>query len=110
MFPKSAAVEMPDTITKERQESDVDEEIILPRKVVLHNCDCHDFLQVIVALVKALAMSVERAHQMAWTVHLTGSAVVYEGDLERCELIAKEIEAWAGLGSTGLPLKVTVEE
>jgi ATP-dependent Clp protease adaptor protein ClpS len=98
------------TATDERQDTGTDAGLTLPRKVVLHNCSCHTFQQVIVALVKSLNMSTDQAEQLAWMVHLTGAAVVYEGDVERCELIASQIEAWAGPGSTGLPLKVTVEE
>jgi ATP-dependent Clp protease adaptor protein ClpS len=83
----------------------------LPRKVVVHNCACHTFDQVILALMKTLPMSYDAALDFATLVDLTGAAVVYEGDLERCELIAENIIAWAGPGNgTRLPLKVTVEE
>lgn len=100
---------LPDISTDRREDIDSSESIIQARRVVMHNCDCHSFAQVIRALVKTLGMSADQAEQTAWTVHLTGSAVVYEGDLERCELVARELEAWAGPGQTGLPLKVTVE-
>ncbi len=84
---------------------------LLPRKVVLHNCDCHTFDQVIHALVKTLSIGVDAAFEYAYLVDRTGVAVVYEGDLEKCELVANNIVAWAGPGSReGLPLKVTVEE
>jgi len=106
----AVAVASGGTITERREDISTSEGVVLPRKVVLHNCDCHTFGQVIFALVKTLNISADHAEQIAWSVHLTGAAVVYEGDVERCELVAKELEAWAGPGSTGLPLKVTVEE
>lgn len=81
------------------------------RKVVLHNCECHTYEQVIVALMKTLPISQEAALEYATLVDMTGAAVVYEGDLEKCELVANNIVAWGGPGNkTGLPLQVTVEE
>jgi ATP-dependent Clp protease adapter protein ClpS len=100
----------PDVI--EREIIDQDHSWALPRKVVVHNCHCHTFQQVVLALTKSLPMGVEEAYEFATLVHLTGAAVVYEGELEKCELIANNIIAWAGPGNDDkkLPLKVTVEE
>jgi ATP-dependent Clp protease adapter protein ClpS len=96
---------------QERENVEQESEWMLPRKVVVHNCECHTFHQVINALMKSLPMSYEDAESFATLVHLTGAAVVYEGDLEKCELIANSIIAWAGPGGKGgHPLKVTVEE
>jgi len=96
---------------KENESTDQRADWILPRKVVVHNCKCHTFDQVIHALMKSLPMGRDEAESFAMLVHLTGAAVVYEGDLEKCELIANSIIAWAGPGSrTKLPLQVTVEE
>ena len=97
----------PDTI--ERQETDRLSDWILPRKVVVHNCDCHDFDQVILALMKSLPMSSDDAESFANLVHSTGRAIVYDGDLEKCEMVCENIIAWAGKGLAGLPLKVTIE-
>ena len=95
---------------RERESTDQRDDLTLPRKVVVHNCDCHTFEQVILALVKSLPMTTDQAHEFATLVHLTGAAVVYEGDLEKCELIANNIVRWAGPGSGArLPLNVTVE-
>ena len=100
---------LPDVIEKETTDEHVG--WMLPRKVVLHNCDCHTYEQVINALMKSLPLTYETAREYATLVDLTGAAVVYEGDVEKCELVANNIVAWAGPGSeTGLPLKVTVEE
>ena len=99
----------PDTIEREDTIQHTDKE--WARKVVLHNCDCHTYDQVIRALMKTLPLSFEAARDYATLVDMTGAAVVYEGDLEKCEMVANNIVAWAGLGAkTGLPLQVTVEE
>lgn len=98
----------PDVI--EREITDQHTDWLLPRRVVLHNCECHTFDQVILALVKTLPISVDVAREYANVVDKTGSAVVFEGDLEKCELVASNIVQWAGPGSTGQPLQVTVEE
>jgi ATP-dependent Clp protease adaptor protein ClpS len=96
---------------REREELEHRRDNEWQRKVVLHNCDCHTYDQVIHALVKTLPLSVETAREYATLVDLTGAAVVYEGELEKCELVANNIVAWAGMGKdTGLPLQVTVEE
>ena len=100
---------MPDIQERENLDDQVGRE--WGRKVVLHNCDCHTYEQVIHALMKTLPLSFEAARDYATLVDLTGAAVVYEGDQEKCELVANNIIAWAGLGrKTGLPLQVTVEE
>ncbi|MBW3622687.1 MAG: ATP-dependent Clp protease adaptor ClpS [Armatimonadetes bacterium] len=100
---------LPEIDERDIQDESTDQEWM--RKVVLHNCDCHTYEQVIRALMKTLPLSFEAARDYATLVDMTGAAVVYEGDLEKCEMIANNIVAWAGLGSkTGLPLQVTVEE
>jgi ATP-dependent Clp protease adaptor protein ClpS len=100
---------LPEIQEREDLKSQKDQE--WQRKVVLHNCDCHTYDQVIHALMKTLPLSYEAARDYATLVDLTGHAVVYEGELEKCELVANNIVAWAGLGKkTGLPLQVTVEE
>jgi ATP-dependent Clp protease adapter protein ClpS len=100
----------PDVI--EREITDQDNSWVTPRKVVVHNCHCHTFQQVILGLTKSLPMGAEEAYEFATLIHLTGAAVVYEGELEKCELIANNIIAWAGPGNNEkkLPLRVTVEE
>jgi ATP-dependent Clp protease adaptor protein ClpS len=100
---------VPEVEERENLQDDIGSE--WARKVVLHNCDCHTYEQVITALMKTLPLSFEAARDYASLVDLTGAAVVYEGDQEKCELVANNIVAWAGLGkNTGLPLQVTVEE
>jgi len=69
-------------------------------RTILFNCNCHTFAQVIEVLQRAIGCSAERAEELAWIVHRTGSAEVYSGDKESCEAVA-EI-----LGSIGLQVSV----
>jgi ATP-dependent Clp protease adaptor protein ClpS len=71
-----------------------------PWKVVLFNCDCHTFDQVENVVMKATRCTLSRARQISNEVNSRGSAVVYDGPLERCEAVADAI------GSIGLKVKV----
>ena len=71
-----------------------------PWKVVLFNCDCHTFDEVENVVIKATRCTLSRARQISNEVHVKGSAVVYDGPLERCEAVADVI------GSVGLRVKV----
>lgn len=71
-----------------------------PWKVVLFNCDCHTFDEVENVVMKATRCTLSRARQISNEVHTRGSAVVYDGPLERCEAVADVI------GSVGLRVKV----
>lgn len=63
-----------------------------PWAVILLNDDVHTFEQVIRQLQKAIGCDVATAQAYAMEVHTTGSAKVYEGDLESCERVAKILE------------------
>ena len=56
----------------------------LPWYVVLFNDDFHTFDDVIIQLVKATGCSMGRAERLAWEVHTTGRARVFDGDFEHC--------------------------
>lgn len=71
-----------------------------PWKVVLFNCDCHTFDEVENVVMKATRCTLSRARQISNEVHVRGSAVVYDGPLERCEAVADVI------ASVGLRVKV----
>jgi ATP-dependent Clp protease adapter protein ClpS len=71
-----------------------------PWKVVLFNCDCHTFDEVENVVMKATRCSLSRARQISNEVNARGSAVVYDGPLERCEAVAEVI------ASIGLKVKV----
>lgn len=71
-----------------------------PWKVVLFNCECHTFDEVENVVMKATRCTLSRARQISNEVHTRGSAVIYDGPLERCEAVADVI------GSVGLRVKV----
>lgn len=69
-------------------------------RVILFNCSCHSFDSVERILLEATRCSLSQARAWSFEVHSKGSAVVYEGALERCEAVADVI------GSIGLLVKV----
>jgi len=84
-----------------KTEDPADSERGSPWRVILFNCDCHSFEQVEAVLLKAVRCSLAQARAYSWEVHSQGSAVVYEGPLERCEAVADVI------GAIGLQVKVS---
>lgn len=71
-------------------------------KTLLFNDDWHTFDEVAKQSVKALRCTLERGYIIASVVHTTGSAVVWEGDREKCEQVARVYE--------GIRLKTKVEK
>ncbi|MFI5363021.1 MAG: ATP-dependent Clp protease adaptor ClpS [Elusimicrobiota bacterium] len=71
-----------------------------PWKTVLFNCDCHTFDEVEKVVMKATRCTLSRARAISGEVHARGSAIVYDGPLERCEAVAEVIAA------VGLRVKV----
>lgn len=69
--------------------------------VVLYNCECHTFDQVERILIKAVRCGLAQARAYSTEVDSKGSAVVYQGALERCEAVADVI------GAIGLQVKVS---
>ncbi len=63
-------------------------EINGPWIVILYNCDCHTFDDVIGILQKATGCSVEKGFQIALEVHTKGRAICYSGTLEECDRVA----------------------
>ena len=59
-----------------------------PYIVILYNCSCHDFDQVIKQLQKATGCNLETAEAIAWEAHLLGRAVAYGGEEDACERVA----------------------
>lgn len=76
------------TQTVEQTDQDTDVRLGSPRKVVLYNCECHTFDQVIHQLQKATGCSVEEADRIALEVHTTGRSIAYSGTAEECERVA----------------------
>lgn len=69
--------------------------------VILYNCECHTFDQVERILIKAVRCGLAQARAYSTEVDTKGSAVVYQGALERCEAVADAI------GAIGLQVKVS---
>ncbi|MDD5303984.1 MAG: ATP-dependent Clp protease adaptor ClpS [Elusimicrobia bacterium] len=69
--------------------------------VILYNCECHSFDSVEQILIKAVGCGLAQARAYSTEVDMKGSAVVYQGALERCEAVADVI------GSIGLLVKVS---
>lgn len=84
-----------------RVEDPSDSERGAPWRVVLFNCECHTFDQVEGILIKATRCSLSQARAFSHEVHTKGSAVVYEGPLERAEAVADVI------ASIGLQVKIS---
>lgn len=61
----------------------------LGAKVIVYNCDCHSYQQVIDLLCRAVPnMTPERAFELAYRIDHTGLAEVYTGEHKVCEQIA----------------------
>ncbi|MGI4790847.1 MAG: ATP-dependent Clp protease adaptor ClpS [Janthinobacterium lividum] len=56
--------------------------------VILYNCDCHTFEQVITQLQKAIGCTEEKGEAFAMEVHTTGRSIVYSGSDTECEKVA----------------------
>jgi len=61
-------------------------------KTILFNDDYHTFDEVARQCVKAIRCSLNQGYAIATEVHTTGSSIVYEGHLERCEAVAATLE------------------
>jgi ATP-dependent Clp protease adaptor protein ClpS len=59
-----------------------------PWVVILYNCDCHTFDDVIEILCIATGCSTDDAMGMAIRVHTEGRAIVFDGTQEECERVA----------------------
>ena len=66
-----------------------------PWRVILFNDDVHTFDDVIYQIVVATSCPVNRASALAWQVHTTGKAAVFDGRFEDCfrvQAVLREIE------------------
>ena len=73
----------------------------LEGRVILFNCDCHSYDDVIDLLCKSVpGMIPSRAFELAWTIDNTGQAEVFSGEMATCNEIA------ASLGAGGLRVQV----
>jgi ATP-dependent Clp protease adapter protein ClpS len=61
--------------------------------VILYNCDCHTFEDVIEVLQRATGCTEDVAEFLAYKVHLDGRAIVFRSNREKCERVAGIIGA-----------------
>lgn len=59
-----------------------------PWVVILYNCDCHSFDEVILQLQKAAGYSLQKAVQIAVEAHVRGRAIAFTGAAEDCDRVA----------------------
>lgn len=63
-----------------------------PSKVILFNDNEHTFDEVIEQLRKAIHCSREKGESLAWEVHTTGKACVFEGTMPECLRVSGVLE------------------
>lgn len=64
----------------------------LEARVTVYNCNCHTYQQVIELFCMAIpGMTPTRAFELAWRIDHEGSAVVYSGQRETAEAVAKQL-------------------
>jgi ATP-dependent Clp protease adapter protein ClpS len=70
-------------------ENDTDTTNLLgkPHKVILFNDDDHDMYSVTAQIMKAINCDQGKAASIMNEAHTTGRAIVFTGNLEKCELV-----------------------
>jgi ATP-dependent Clp protease adaptor protein ClpS len=63
-----------------------------PAKVILFNDEVHTFDEVIGQIIKATGCDSSRAEALAWEVHTSGKAVVFEGEMRKCVEVSGILE------------------
>ena len=87
------AAPLPETIEEAGTSTDGE----LGARVIVYNCDCHTYQQVIDLLCLAVPqMTPSRAFELAYRIDHIGSSEVYEGSYKECERVAS-ILAGGGL-------------
>ncbi len=81
-----------ETYTVPVEQKDEDTLTQEPAKVILFNDDVHTFDEVIEQLIKAIHCDTTRAEAIAWEVHMTGKAAVYEGPMPECLRVSHILE------------------
>lgn len=65
-------------------QTEEEEEVDNPWKLILYDDDIHTFDEVINQLLKALGCGLSKAEELTFKVHFDGKAIVYEGNFEEC--------------------------
>lgn len=60
--------------------------------VIVFNCDCHTYQQVISLFCQIIpGMTPPHAFELAWQIDHRGSAIVFQGDIKSAETIGKKL-------------------
>ena len=63
-------------------------------EVIVFNCDCHTYQQVIALFCQIIpGMTPAHAFELAWQIDHRGSAIVFQGDIQSAETIGKKLSA-----------------
>ena len=85
---RASTLETPDVI----EESGIGAGEDFEAEVIVYNCDCHTYQQVIALFCQFIpGMTPERAFELAWQIDHHGSATVYRGEEKKAEGIAKHL-------------------
>jgi ATP-dependent Clp protease adaptor protein ClpS len=64
----------------------------LEARVVVYNCDCHTYQQVIALFCQCIpGMTPSKAFELAWKIDHQGEAIVFEGTWKQAEEIAGKL-------------------
>lgn len=64
----------------------------LEARVIVYNCDCHTYQQVIVLFCRVIpGMDQHKAFELAWRIDHEGEAMVYSGARRKAEDIGKKL-------------------
>jgi ATP-dependent Clp protease adaptor protein ClpS len=70
----------------------IDTSADLNARVIVFNCDCHSYEQVIALFCQHIpGMNSTRAFELAWKIDHDGEAIVFAGSLEQAEEIAGKL-------------------
>ena len=95
---------MPEAIIDDKVKDKTTINLGRPHSVILFNDTVHSFDEVIGQIVKAIKCSETAAASFAKEAHSKGQAIVFTGNLERCELIDSI------LGGAPVNLRTKIEE
>lgn len=63
-------------------------------EVVVFNCDCHTYQQVVDLFCQVIpGMTPPKAFELAWKIDHQGSAIVFQGDIKNADVIGKKLAA-----------------
>jgi ATP-dependent Clp protease adaptor protein ClpS len=88
--PSSGTVDVPDV----RETTDTGIGSDFEAEVIVYNCDCHTYQQVIALFCQFIPkMTPSRAFELAWQIDHHGSAIVYQGDIKTADTVGNRLAA-----------------